>query len=79
MDTLRRRTTFKFSEHAEDDDRILDEQGLLPSSSLLNPSPDLFTEQDEVIQDLREQNDRSKQQHFIFVRALVLLSAILCV
>ncbi|KAF9450584.1 hypothetical protein P691DRAFT_665001 [Macrolepiota fuliginosa MF-IS2] len=60
MDTLRRRTTFKFSEQDEGDDRILDEQ-----------------EQDELIQNLRKQNEQSTNQQLIFVRILVLLSALL--
>ncbi|KAF5360907.1 hypothetical protein D9756_004897 [Leucocoprinus leucothites] len=61
MDPLRRRTTFKFSE-----DEDVDQERILDEQ-----------EQDQVIKKLREQSERSKEQQFIFVRILVLLSAVL--
>jgi hypothetical protein len=80
MDSLRRRATFKFSEDGEEQERIFDEQGghfflQTQQHAFLN----VVKEQDEVIQKLREQSQKSKEQQFIFVRILVLLSAMLWV
>ncbi len=46
----------------------------------MSSSQNLYpAEQDEVIQNLREQNAGSQRQYLVFIRVLVLLSAVLCV
>jgi hypothetical protein len=61
MDALRKRATFRFSEHDDiDHDRVLDEQGYLSSAVatlVLTPS----IEQDDVIADLRRMREKTVQ------------------